>query len=135
MGIPARGFLSFIADQHLKGWFMGRYGPRADQWERIADLLPGKDGNVGVTVKDNKRSSTRCCIGIARVFPGGIYRNGSAIRSIFISGSAVGLKLVSGSRSLPFWLTERCGRSDAAIVNCRRVIRRMSGTTALADGF
>nr|WP_262313143.1 transposase [Acidiphilium sp. AL] len=33
---------------------MGRYGLRADQWERIAHLLPGKDGDVGVTAKDNK---------------------------------------------------------------------------------
>ena len=33
---------------------MGRYGLRADQWERIAHLLSGKDGDVGVTAKDNK---------------------------------------------------------------------------------
>jgi transposase len=33
---------------------MGRYGLRTDQWERIAHLLPGKDGDVGVTAKDNK---------------------------------------------------------------------------------
>ena len=33
---------------------MGRYGLRAEQWERIAQLLPGKEGDVGVTAKDNK---------------------------------------------------------------------------------
>jgi len=33
---------------------MGRYGLRTDQWERIARLLPGKEGDVGVTAKDNK---------------------------------------------------------------------------------
>src|SRR5271156_6766756 len=33
---------------------MGRYGLRTDQWERIAHLLPGKEGDVGVTAKDNK---------------------------------------------------------------------------------
>jgi transposase len=32
---------------------MGRYGLRADQWVRIEHLLPGKEGDVGVTAKDN----------------------------------------------------------------------------------
>ena len=27
---------------------------RDDQWERIQDSLPGKDGDVGVTAKDNR---------------------------------------------------------------------------------
>src|SRR5919202_847116 len=29
-----------------------RYGLRDDQWERIPDLLPGREGHVGVTAKD-----------------------------------------------------------------------------------
>ncbi len=33
---------------------MGRYGLRMDQWERIGHLLSGKDGDVGVTAKDNR---------------------------------------------------------------------------------
>ena len=33
---------------------MSRYGLRNDQWERIAHLLPGKAGDVGVTAKDNR---------------------------------------------------------------------------------
>ena len=33
---------------------MGRYGLQTDQWARIAPLLPAKDGDVGVTAKDNK---------------------------------------------------------------------------------
>jgi transposase len=33
---------------------MRRYGLRDDQWERIKDLLPGRDGHVGVTAKDNR---------------------------------------------------------------------------------
>ena len=28
---------------------------REDQWERIKPNLPGKDGDVGVTAKDNRR--------------------------------------------------------------------------------
>lgn len=33
---------------------MRRHGLRDDQWERIKDLLPGRDGHVGVTAKDNR---------------------------------------------------------------------------------
>ena len=33
---------------------MRRYALRDDQWERIKDLLPGRDGPVGVTAKDNR---------------------------------------------------------------------------------
>jgi transposase len=33
---------------------MRRYALRDDQWERIADLLPGRPGHVGVTAKDNR---------------------------------------------------------------------------------
>lgn len=31
-----------------------RYGLRDEQWERIRDLLPGREGSVGVTAKDNR---------------------------------------------------------------------------------
>jgi hypothetical protein len=31
-----------------------RYALRDDQWERIKDLLPGQDGYVGGTAKDNR---------------------------------------------------------------------------------
>lgn len=33
---------------------MGRYGLTAAQWTRIAHLLPGKEGDVGVTANDNR---------------------------------------------------------------------------------
>jgi transposase len=33
---------------------MRRYGLRDDQWERIRDLLPGREGTVGVTARDNR---------------------------------------------------------------------------------
>lgn len=32
----------------------GRYGLRDDQWERIKDLLPGREGHVGSTAVDNR---------------------------------------------------------------------------------
>ncbi len=31
-----------------------RYGLRDDQWERIQHLLPGREGHVGGTAKDNR---------------------------------------------------------------------------------
>ena len=33
---------------------MRRFGLRDDQWERIKDLLPGREGTVGVTAVDNR---------------------------------------------------------------------------------
>ncbi len=33
---------------------MRRYGLRDDQWERIKDCLPGREGHVGGTAKDNR---------------------------------------------------------------------------------
>lgn len=33
---------------------MKRYALRDDQWERIKDLLPGRQGSVGCTAKDNR---------------------------------------------------------------------------------
>ena len=32
-----------------------RYALRDDQWERIQGLLPGREGHVGGTAKDNRR--------------------------------------------------------------------------------
>ena len=33
---------------------MRRYAFRDDQWDRIRDLLPGREGSVGVTAGDNR---------------------------------------------------------------------------------
>jgi transposase len=33
---------------------MRQFGLRDDQWERIRDLLPGREGSVGVTAADNR---------------------------------------------------------------------------------
>jgi transposase len=33
---------------------MRRYGLRDDQWERIKDFLPGREGHVGGTASDNR---------------------------------------------------------------------------------
>ena len=31
-----------------------RYALRDDQWERIKDMLPGREGHIGVTARDNR---------------------------------------------------------------------------------
>ena len=31
-----------------------RYALRDEQWEQIKDLLPGREGYVGVTARDNR---------------------------------------------------------------------------------
>ena len=33
---------------------MRRYALRDDQWDGIKDILPGREGHVGVTAKDNR---------------------------------------------------------------------------------
>ena len=33
---------------------MRRFGLRDDQWDRIAAILPGREGSVGATAKDNR---------------------------------------------------------------------------------
>jgi transposase len=33
---------------------MRRYALRDDQWDTIKDILPGREGHVGVTAKDNR---------------------------------------------------------------------------------
>ena len=33
---------------------MRRYALRDDPWDRVEDLLPGRQGHVGVTAKDNR---------------------------------------------------------------------------------
>ena len=33
---------------------MRRYALRDDQWDKIKDILPGREGHVGATAKDNR---------------------------------------------------------------------------------
>ena len=33
---------------------MRRYALRDDQWDRVKDILPGREGTVGVTARDNR---------------------------------------------------------------------------------
>ena len=43
---------------------MPQYGLRDDQWDRINDMLPGREGYIGVMANNNRRCSRkRCSIG------------------------------------------------------------------------
>ena len=50
---------------------MRRHALRDDQWDRIKDLLPGREGHVGVTATDNRLfvecSATRMLAGSRQV--------------------------------------------------------------------
>jgi transposase len=66
-----------------------RYALRDDRWERIKDLLPGREGHVGVTAKDNRLSCRTQLGGDLRVdaplFVEAVlyrYRSGSAWRDL-----------------------------------------------------
>ena len=37
-----------------RGCVVRRYALRDDQWERIKDFLPGREGHVGGTAADNR---------------------------------------------------------------------------------
>ena len=82
---------------------MERFGLRNDQWERIKDVLPGREGHVGAPPKiidcSSKRFSTALGLGVR----GGIYLSVSAIgnRSINVSadGRRAGFSIVFSS----FW--------------------------------
>ena len=67
---------------------MERLGLRNDQWERIKNILPVRDGHVGGTAEDNRVcSSKRFSTALGRGVPGVIFRSVSATgnRSISVS--------------------------------------------------
>jgi hypothetical protein len=75
---------------------MHRYGLRDDQWDRIKDRLPGRQGSVGVTAVDN-RLFVEAVLYRYRAFRGAIYRNASVIGKIRIGVSAAGQNPGCGS--------------------------------------
>ena len=86
---------------------MERFGLRNDQWDRIKDFLPGREGHVGGTAEDNRLFVEAILIALGRAVPGAIYRSVSAIGNRFINVSADGRRaeFSSGaSHSLAFRL-------------------------------
>ncbi len=56
-----------------------RYALREDQWERIKDFLPGREGHVGGTAKDNRLFVEAVLYRSAPGLHGAICRSGSGI--------------------------------------------------------
>ena len=59
---------------------MRRYALRDDQWDRIQDFLPGREGHVGGTAADNRLFvEAVLCIDFGPASRGGIFQSVSAI--------------------------------------------------------
>ena len=78
---------------------MRRYALRDDQWERIRDLLPGREGYVGVTAKDNRLFVEAVLYRYRAGIPGATCRSGSAPGRRSTPASAAGRRPACGSGS------------------------------------
>ena len=68
---------------------MHRYALRDDQWDKIKDFLPGREGHVGTIAC----SSTRSSIAIVRASRGAIYPSATDIGRLFTDGTGDGAKV------------------------------------------
>lgn len=80
---------------------MRRYGLRDDQWERIRDMLPGREGHVGVTAADNRLFVEAVLYRYRAGIPWRDLPSASGAASGSIAASAVGPRPGSGSAFLP----------------------------------
>jgi hypothetical protein len=71
---------------------MRRYGLRDDQWDRIKDLLPGREGHVGGTAEDNRLFVEAFFTDFERGVPGVICRSVSDTGKRFINALVDGRK-------------------------------------------
>ena len=79
---------------------MRRYALRDDQWDRIKDFLPGREGYAAARQKTIACSSKRCSTAIERAVRGVICPSGSARGNPCTNGSAGGRKQGSSSAFL-----------------------------------
>ena len=88
---------------------MRRYGLRDDQWERIKNLLPGREGTVGVTAADGDADLQPIWLTVAEEAPNGAHF----------------LFLVEGAESAAWMSFDRVfdlfdGRDEASVAAARR---------------
>ena len=69
---------------------MRRYALRDDQWDRIKDFLPGREGHVGGTAADNRLFVEAVLTDIEPAFLGAICPSVSGIGRSSTSASAGG---------------------------------------------
>ncbi len=72
---------------------MRRYGQSDGQWERIKDLLPGREDHVGGTAADNRLFVETVLYRYCADIPGVICQSGSATGRMCIGVSAAGAKV------------------------------------------
>ena len=76
---------------------MDRDGLRDDEWDRIKDFLPGREGHVGGTAPDNRLFVDAVSIAIRRAFPSAICRalvRGKARTNASADGARAGFSIV-----------------------------------------
>ena len=83
---------------------MERFALRNDQWDRIKNILPVRDGHVGGTAEDNRVcSSKRFSTALGLDVPGVICLSVSATGNQSINVSADGQKAAFSSVFSSFW--------------------------------
>jgi hypothetical protein len=69
---------------------MRRYALRDDQWDRIKDFLPGREGHVGGTAADNRLFVDAVLYRYRAGIPGAICRSVSGTGRLSINASTGG---------------------------------------------
>jgi transposase len=82
---------------------MRRYALRDDQWDRIKDILPGREGHLGVTAKDNRLFVEAVIYRYRPASLGETCQNGLATRSRYIRASRAGPRAGCGRSYLRCW--------------------------------
>ena len=82
---------------------MRRHALRNDQWERIENLLPGREGTVGVTAKDNRLFVEAVLYRYRAGIPWRDCRSASAISASCTCASAAGPRPAFGLGFSSIW--------------------------------
>ena len=82
---------------------MRRYALRDDQWDRIKDFLPGREGHVGGTAADNRLFVEAVLFRSELAFLGATFRSVSVIGKSSTSGSASGRRVEFSNASSSYW--------------------------------
>lgn len=80
-----------------------QYALRDDQWERIKDLLPGREDTAGARAQDNRLFVEAVLYRYRTSVPGAMCRSGLATGRTFTAATEGGLKAVFGRRFSNIW--------------------------------
>ena len=97
---------------------MRRYALRDDHWDRIKDILPGREGHVGGTAADNRLFVEPFSSGFEPASRGGIRPSASATGRSSISASTGGPRAAFSSGFSSSWprdCRKSCARGRVSI--------------------